>query len=105
FDVQRLAPRTFEHRSEDHGRWLRLDFCPRCVARRSPGLSKPARSISLAIARLPLFAECGHTLGEMGARPHAIPELLLQVLTARGVIGNTCADLSLHRLNGGRAGR
>jgi hypothetical protein len=22
-----LSPKTFEHRSEEHGRWLRLDFC------------------------------------------------------------------------------
>jgi hypothetical protein len=23
-------PKTYEHRSEEHGRWLRIDFCPRC---------------------------------------------------------------------------
>ena len=37
------SPETYEHRSEEHGRWLRLYFCPRCAttigvtAERRPG--------------------------------------------------------------------
>jgi len=37
------APKTFEHRSDESGRWLRLEFCPRCgtavgmTAERRPG--------------------------------------------------------------------
>jgi hypothetical protein len=37
------TPKTYEHRSEEHGRWLRLKFCPQCgttigvTAERRPG--------------------------------------------------------------------
>src|SRR6476659_333928 len=72
-------------------------------ARRSPGLSKPARSISSAISRWPLLAECGHAFGEVRACPHAIPEHLFEGLAARGVVGDAGADLRLYCLDGGRA--
>src|SRR5688572_24362167 len=76
---------------------------PADQASRSPGLSRPATSSSSAIPGLPLLAECGDALGKMGASPNAIPKLLLEGLPARGIIGNSGADLRLHRLHGGGA--
>src|SRR6185295_7997386 len=66
----------------------------------SPGAVPRVRSF---VARPPLLAERGHSLREMGARPHLVAQLLLERLAAARVIGDGRADLPLHRLHRGRA--
>ena len=41
------APKTYEHRSDESGRWIRLNFCPRCGTTVSSTFEKGQKELAI----------------------------------------------------------
>src|SRR5262249_47924302 len=67
-------PKTYEHRSEEHGRWLRLDFCPRCgisigvTAERRPGQRGLNEALSMIVRGSRLAGTSGRNRRSTGSK-------------------------------------